>query len=440
MKSALLTRLFRKAADLFDDGGTPGAVRVRASDYMVSDSAQRLDPRDQEGFNRRLVEFRERHARAVNALMAGSVQMLGLGDLARRFGKDWEDMKFKAHRIAEAAIEHRIGPTDLYVVVNEEYYVILFADLPKDEAERRARLIASEITSKLCGTVPWGGSVSVRGIALKVDPAAIQEGEPLTLNTLIRSLQSAEMDEEEAERKHFEALRSEIVAQYWPTLNARKRIVSAYEMTLAHRGGLPLVPPANGSITGRFQAELDMMALDIAARQLRSKEGVRARSILMVPLHWETLAVRVFRERYVAAARLLPKEAKRRLVPQILDLAPGTPQSRLREVVQTVWPFTLGFMCRHALEPGDGTTLVGSGLLSLSVDAEGMESSAALRGDLAEFVAWSGDLGFRSMLSGVADVRLASAATKAGIEYLNGPAFLRATDNPSHVFVMSGMT
>ena len=431
--SGRISEMLRRAADFFDRTETVRERIVPASEFLQSHHERRLDPRDEAGFNRRLVEFRERNARAVDALMTGSVQILGLGELHKRFGARWEEMKFKAYRVAEAAIENRLSKLDLYVVVNEEYYVILFANLSKEEAERRARLIAADIGHRLCGTVPWGASVTVRGVALKVDPQHPLE-EIQTLDDLIACMGVAEAEADAKEQAEFEALRGELKLRYRPTLNAAKRLVSAYEAVPERRYAdgtwEALEVPADPG-TGRFEYEVDMLVLAEIGRHLRRIDAPAERSIVWLPLHWETLAIRTRRDRYTEQFRLLPPQSRRRIMPYLVDLSPDTPQSRLREVVHPVWPLSLGFMARVPLAVGDGRKLSGAGLAGLVVDGSGFtEVDGELRHRLGEFATWARTLYLRPAITEVRTLAVANAATKAGFEYINGPAFLRAIERP----------
>jgi hypothetical protein len=439
-------QLLKRAAEWLEDfsepgTGTPaGAGAGAGTRYARSDSAKRLDPTDDEGFNRRLQEFRARHRTAIKALMTGTVQILGLTELQRRYGPRWDDMRHMALRLAETSIENRLGPLDLYLVVNEEHFVILFGNASREEAERRARLIASDILTKLCGNHAWGASITVRGFAVKVDKSLTPE-DIADFDHLVGCIREAEEAGIAAEDRFFRDFAETVGIAWRPTLNAAKKLVSAYGLGLTSVDGegrrVPAISARPPDVSERFLVTLDTLALERLADYFTTEAGTAARSLLLVPVHWETLSVRAHREAYVAAFRAFPPATRRRLIPEIVDLPAGTPQSRLREVVQPVWPMTMGLACRTGLTPRDALDLTGAGLVILSADGSQLtDADAATRKRLAIYSSWAREAGFRPMLSNVGSVAVAHAAVKAGFEYVNGDAFLGATSDPNQVYAM----
>jgi hypothetical protein len=437
-------QLLKRAAEWLEDFGEPSASAPGVSDtravYARSDSAKRLDPTDNEGFNRRLQEFRARHRTAIKALMTGTVQILGLTELQRRYGPRWDDMRHMALRLAEASIENRLGPLDLYLVVNEEHFVILFGNATREEAERRARLIAGDILTKLCGNQPWGASITVRGFAVKVDKALTPD-DIADFDHLVGCIREAEEAEIAEEDRIFRGLVETVGVTWRPTLNAAKKLVSAYGLGLTSVGAegnrIPALAARPPDSSERFLVKLDMLALERLADYLASDAGRAARSLLLVPVRWETLSVRAHRDAYVEAFRRLPPASRRRLIPELIDLPAGTPQSRLREVVQPVWPMTMGLACRTGLTPRDALDLTGAGLVILSADGSELNvADAATRKRLSIYSSWAREAGFRPMLSNVGSVAVAHAAVKAGFEYVNGDAFLTTTPDPNQVYAM----
>lgn len=439
-------RMLNWAAEWLEDFGgtseapTPGAAGgVAPRAYHGTLSARRLDPADGDGFSRRLQEFRDRHRSAIKALMTGSVQILGMAELQKRYGNRWEEVRHTAHRVAEAVIEHRIGPMDLYLVVNSEHYVILFGNASREDAERRARLIAGDILSKLCGNHLWGASISVRGFAVPVKSGLAPE-DIIDFDHLVASIRTAEASVEERAEAAFARFRGTLATGWRPTLNTRKALVSAYAPILlatdadgALRAARETPPPEVGD---RLDVMLDTETLARLAAYFAAAPP-RARTVIVPTIHWDTLAIRANREAFVAAFRALPPASRRRLMPEVVGLPAGTPQSRLREVIQPVWPMTLGFAVRRGLEPGDAAALTGAGLVAVSASAAGMMSADdGVRRRLEGFASWARAAKLRPMLVDCASLPVAQAAAKVGFEYVSGDAVLRPTGDPDRVVYM----
>jgi hypothetical protein len=441
-------RILHRAAEWLEDFSESGGPQTVPADpaparvpFEGSQSARRLDPTDGEGFNRRLQEFRARHRSAITALMTGSVQILGLSELQKRYGNRWEEIRHTAYRVAEGAIEHRIGPLDLYLVVNSEHYVILFGNASREEAERKARLIAGDILTKLCGNQLWGASISVRGFAVPVEQG-LSPDDIVDFDDLVANIRTAELTAEERADAAFAALRGELSLAWRPTLNARKALVSAYAPILLKQAADGTLVPAEQmpppDIGDRFHVMLDLEMVARLDAYFRAAPA-RARTIVLPTIHWDTLAIRANREAFLAAFRGLPPESRRRLMPEVVGLPSGTPQSRLREVIQPVWPMTLGLVARLGLMPGSLEALTGAGLVGVSASAGRLTSvDPGTRAQLDAFAAWAREGDFRPVLTDCQSVSVAQAAAKAGFEYLSGDAVLRPTADPDRVVYTPG--
>jgi hypothetical protein len=122
-----------------------------------------LDPTLREEFVERLTGLRRAYlAQGGAAATTSCLQILDLGQLRFRFGRRWPQIRHKALGIAEAAIQRDFGKGDLYVAVSETCYYLFRLGVKRRAAERRGRLLAAEITERLCGAIPGGVAAGVR--------------------------------------------------------------------------------------------------------------------------------------------------------------------------------------------------------------------------------------------------------------------------------------
>ena len=115
---------------------------------------------------------------------------------------------------------------------------------------------------------------------------------------------------ESGDRQEFEQIRPGLGIGYWPTLCARKRLVSVYEAALTRRdeSGRTRIGAAAYPSTdmGVLTYLMDCHALRLAGVQLERFAEPRRYALLMVSVHHGTLATKRFRDHYEAVSRTLP--------------------------------------------------------------------------------------------------------------------------------------
>jgi EAL domain-containing protein (putative c-di-GMP-specific phosphodiesterase class I) len=399
--------------------------------FLDADSRQRIDPKDDTTFRARLKALRELHNVAPNQLVAGSLQILGFDELAKRFGPKWPALRDKAHFIAVTCIERELAPADFYVPLSDEHYMLVFFGLTQPEADAKARRIAQEIANRLVGERSHAFElITVRSIAVTIDA----EGGLTAIGSigaLAALTERVRIREEDTEAQRFAALADEIEVAWHPTVNLGKRLLSAYEGRVRKKDGGPLQRPSAAAGVGRFEAELDAFALAAANTALVASDRLAHKTVLVVPVHFDTLSDRQRRDAYVAACRTLPANARRRLVVQLISTPAGVPNSRLRQLLTVINPFTLGAIFTLPLDSPPGPNLAGLRILGAAVDATSFgDPNHMLITALTAFARACRTYGMQVWVRGVASPTLAATARKIGIDYLNGPAFLREVGTP----------
>ncbi|MGZ2918432.1 hypothetical protein, partial [Pseudomonas aeruginosa] len=76
----------------------------------------------------------------------------------------------------------------------------------------------------------------------------------------------------------------------------------------------PRPPGTKEAQPGLLDAELDRYLLELVTVRLQEAGGHGNKAIAVVPLHYETLASKAFRQRYLEAVNRLPRSARRRLL------------------------------------------------------------------------------------------------------------------------------
>lgn len=416
-----------------DKGGT----WARPSGYLRSFAAQRLDPADPDAFRRKIVAFFRSSAADADVLVAGNVQLLGFSEVRESFGDRWPAVKEKVHLLAETVIQGQIRKDDLYVIANDDEIVILFGRDDKRTAEAKAVAIAGEINKRLQG-VEVAGAVTVRGVVSEIPRPA--EPEALaTPQALTAAVADAEDDAERRQLDQFEAMLPALSVSYWPVVNLRKGMISLYEAT-PRRAGKPVEAPTTDSgqpaDTGVFVREIDAFTLSQVGAALATPPRRGYRAPVVVPIHFETLAVKQYRDHYCRACRLLSADTSRRLICYVTDPPPNVPQARLHQLFTVLSPFFRGFMCRFPLDFTGADHLGGLRMIALVADVSSGPGPPATEKALAAFARAAKKLRMRPYLTGAETLQMAAMARRAHFVHLRGAAVSPPVHEPGRVFMM----
>jgi GGDEF domain-containing protein len=397
-----------------------------------NESAQRLDTADEATFKARVLELSRRHSALAQALMAGTVQMLGFAQLRDRLGPAWDQVRDRVHGLAESVIKQHLAPGDLFLKISDERFIVLFDRATRADGEAKARAIATSLEERLGAAREHGSLIQVRAVAIALDPKLPPQA-LASPQALAQSVQKAEHDSETREREAFARIVATLKVAYWPVANLRKRLISMYDAALPELSNGQ--PPESPGGTGAFHCELDCFALAKAAEVLARAHLPRHKAVLMAPIHYDTLAARAHRTRYVEACKALPKGSSRRLLLQIVDFPVGTPQGRLHQLLSVVGPFFAGFVFRVPLGFRPSDLLTGLRLRGFAVDGGHWEhfTKAELE-QLHQLVEGAHKHGYRTWFLGARSLAVATLAKRLDFDYLNGAAVFPRVPEPGLAF------
>lgn len=393
---------------------------TRKTGFLQSFDRQKLDPSDRADFTSKVLSFVRENRVAADALVAGNVQMLGFEALKERFGDAWEGMKDKVHLLTEGVIKKHITASDVFLLMNDEKFVVLFGKATRTEADATARKIAREVNAKLSGAGAGMDAVSVRPVVFEVprdDVVPLQN--PATLE---KSVEEAQRDAEKAEEAKVEAAKDQMVMRFWPVANVRKRLVSCYHADLHVPEDLDLGQGEEGaSGTGAVEAALDRMVLEHAGRALTEAAGRKMRALLIVPVHFETLAAKGFRNAYLDVCKLLPRIAEQRMMLMVRELPDDVPQGRLHTIFTYLSPFFAGFVGDFSLSFRRADKLGGVGLVAIAVDGSAIATPTVEDvKTLRDFSTGNKVAKMRRYFYGAQSFDAATAARRAGFDYVQG--------------------
>ena len=400
------------------ESGIPRATK--RTGFLQSFDRQKLDPGDAADFTSKVLSFVRENRVAADALIAGNVQMLGFEALKERFGDSWEGIKDKVHLLTEGVIKQHITNSDVFLLMNDEKFVVLFGKATRQEADATARRIARDVNAKLNGAGAGMEAVSVRPVVFEVPRD--QTDDLKTPATLEASVEDAQRQAEREDEARVEAAKERMVMRFWPVANVRKRLVSCYHAELHVPADLDIGLGAEGvSATGAVEAALDRMVLAKAGEALTEAAGRKMRALLIVPVHFETVAAKGFRSSYLEVCKLLPRIAEQRLMLMVRNLPDDVPQGRLHTIFTYLAPYFSGFVGDFSLSFRRADKLGGVGLIAVAVNGAELEpltvqGVSALR----DFSRGNHSGKVRRYFYGAQNFDAATAARRAQFDYVQG--------------------
>jgi hypothetical protein len=391
---------------------------------------QRLDPQDQPAFHRRLVDFLRRNRPAGESVAAGNVQVLDLDDVRRHFGPRWPSAKQKLHLLTDLTIRHHVGPQDLFFLADDEEFVIMFAKAGKAEAAVKARAIAAEVNAKLSQIGIEGAHVTVRGFAVEVLASKLASPDVTAHRLRAAVAEAAAADARAAPRALKESVEPPHV-EYWPVANVRKRLVSLYDARIV--GGSERAQDSLRTV----MTDVDCFFVASAAETLARSALPHHKACLLIAAHFETLAVKTYRDAYLQACRALPQIARRRLILELLQVPVDVPQSRLLQMLGMVAPFFLGFALRVPLGFHAPERYRGLKVLAFTVDGRHLAYPTTREFDQLQALADSAKRHrIRTVFLNAVSLEAAAAARYAHCEYIDGEVVGPRTADPGRSYAL----
>jgi len=385
-----------------------------------------LDPRRTGEFLQRLERFRRLHMLLPDPRTCGAVHIFDLSNLPARFGPRWPQLGEKAWQIIEHALDGALEGEDLYVAVDPATIYTFTSGANWRDAEREMKLLAARMTERLCGLVAGGASVRVRTLPfdLRVGLAGLSG-----LRELRERVEAFGRRLEDEERQAFARVESTLEVRFSPVIGLRRLLVLGHRLHAGRPGDdgrfVEAAELCPDRALGVFDAAVDGWLVRTLAR-LASAHRCLVRGLVVVPVHYETLATRHLREQLVATLQTLPRPLARRLVVYLPDLPPAIPQSALVRLSGLVAPFVRALAGSLPLARPDVERFDGTAVRILAVPAK-------------EFTALPPDLVLRRLarlleaarrgrrrrvwVVDLADAAMFELAREAGVDALEGPVF-----------------
>lgn len=105
----------------------------------------------------------------------GRLQVIGLEELEKHFGKKWLKVVDGVHVIVQMTLQKNLSKNDAYAQVKDNAYIILFSNISEDEAKRRCKAIRDEIHKIFMKEAKLArAQVSVKADVSTMDPVVLK--------------------------------------------------------------------------------------------------------------------------------------------------------------------------------------------------------------------------------------------------------------------------
>lgn len=386
-----------------------------------------------------------------SAVHAGRINLIGLERIKEQFGASWARVADRAERIARSTIERHLAPGDIFTAVDGIHYVIVFATLPRREAQLKCVLMAREIARALLGE-EGASELEVRTAVAKLDGtlgfATVPTIEDLLTSPAFDDLPLADYQERASAVEELEAVplglpgkgRSDVLSTlrfaYRPMWSPSHSVISAYlcvPLLMTSDNG-PIYGDAEQVLGGDAEemARLDFAVLMHGLAELHMMVRDKRHLLVTIPVHFETLCSSVRRTAYAKElAGGITHDTSRLLVIELVGVPDGVPQSRMVELITPLRPHCRAMTARVRLEVADFTALKVLGILSIGCDiAETAGSELVLMQRMARFARAGEKARLGTHIRGVRSISLLAAALGAGFRYIDGDAVSPLVDRP----------
>lgn len=380
---------------------------------------------------------------------AGKTQFIDLEVIKAQFGERWPGIADKARQIAEQVIRQRLKPSDVFAPINEDSYLILFAELGEEQARLKVQAIARTIHDRLLGELSVGDRHRVKAFVAPVFDLA-GSGAADGLNGLLQAIEATgdvapppSVSGTDAETRNRTG---EVGVTYVPAWAVRRRSVSVFytrALRLDSENRLFVGPAAYPRHDPPVEFEIDRAVLgsalaDIRRQQVHGRggktEGRNTESgnpaLVVASLRLISL-LGLSAGQLIDLCRFATPEIRRLLVVEITLAANLAALGRLGEAINAIQPFCRAIAVRVPPTFTAFDLLARHKVMSVAVDLEDPANGPPNLGLLSALAKGSHTHRIAAVLLGVPGSDTLRLAVDAGFDLLAGPAIAQETAHPT---------
>ena len=364
-----------------------------------------------------------------------------------KLGDKWEKVQDKVHAKVRSIFDRRLGDSDLYIQRDDNSYLVVFGNISTRQAQLRCVALGEEILTHLAGRESVTDIVGVKTVE-------VEENGQMRLHDLppIQSILVQASKEFSAHAPAPDRIKGVVVDKtdapgfedvafvYRPMLSVRTKIISTFICLPirklhgnAHISGYDMLE--QGTFAQHY-LELDRLTVKNAAKDMGGLRESGAKSLLAVPVHYETVADSRRRTEFINLCADEFKGMTDRVVYEMVGLPDGIPQVRLTELVSLLRPHGRAIIARFPPDHRNFAAFRVSGLHAVGVDLYNVhQREDSLMRDLDEFAQAANANSLKTYALGVRSISLYTAIVAAGFDYAAGHALTSAAGSPENAYV-----
>ena len=297
---------------------------ITKSLFHKSDNDQKEDAEHLEALLKDVLIHQQKHS--------GHVHLIELKKIRHQMDKSWEKSRKQIETKIHKVLDQYMLSEDLYARYNDTSYIVVFGSLYETEAHIKCRLICKEIAIALLGEEAEENVVEVMAITegdegrLDIQPLSRVDN---LVHDMVQSTNQIPLDDEGTGLRNLKFI-------YRPLLSVRTNVVSTF-----------MCIPVRETQPGRFLSgydvlddptdsyqicNLDLETLNTITHEFDHLVETGARSLMAIPVHFETLSDRKLCGEYLKFCEPVASKHSKRIIFEIIGLPSGIPQSRLQEL------------------------------------------------------------------------------------------------------------
>jgi PAS domain S-box-containing protein len=278
-------------------------------------------------------------------LIAGRVQLVGLGGVRSAFGANWPQVSERSHQVAAQVIREHLTADDVYAPAPDDSYVLCFGALSEDEAARQANVIAQEVRFALLREFGDSNLSSIAAHAAKVElhEHEVDNGGQALVELVSAKLAKARQALENQARSAVRRAVQEEAVEFHRIVTADLQQSQLWLAQLPERVQT-LVDRSRRMLPSQPEAtlEVDAHLLGKAAELIFAECQEGPGPFLIVPVDWNSLSQRREAGLYLGLCRELAEPVRRRIFFEITSLTQEIGQARVGEVLGRLRHFGRG--------------------------------------------------------------------------------------------------
>ena len=373
------------------------------------------------------------------------VFLINLDRCRSRFGDKWERAQDKVHETIRSIMVARLSDQDMYIRRDSESYLLVFGSLSRKEAQLKCIIIGEEILRRLAGRESVNELVDIKTVQV-ADDGKVQFKDLPRIENLLEEVAEQIDQFDAADNVDNSSARANVAGFdnvkfiFRPMLAVRTKMISTF-MCIPIRGLKGRLCVSGYDVLGEHAGpgqflELDLVTLEKVAFELSRLGERRQKSLVGLPVHFESLADLRRRTRYLHQCSESIGGDVDRVVFEVVGLPDGIPQVRLVDLVSSLRPHCRAVIARFTPEHRNFPAFRTSGLHAVGIDIyASLKREDALMGEMDDFAQAANRNKLKTYVSGIRSISLYTAAVAAGYDYAAGHALTSISDTAEGAYI-----